>query len=165
MNQEEFLNAVLSPMRKIAAAREVERARVDLENLSTAPVTPEQPIAIGCFGPDYQLVFGTNDDFDISSDLRKDFEILTEATLSSVVAEAAKEFCRTNRRGLERGTEVNGPDVCIVVETLFYLYVRSKGEYSPRPGRNLRIANLQFTDIHSNSRTMFLAYWTKRRLQ
>lgn len=165
MNQRQFLDAVLEPLKKMAAAREVTKAERHINDLSLAPVSPEQPIAIGCFGPGYQLVFGTSDEFKINPALLRGFEGQTDAALSGAVAEAAKDFCRANYRAAPIGRAVNGTDVCIIVDTLFHLYNRSKGEYSPRPGRNLRIVNLQFVDIHSNSRTMFLAYWTKRRLQ
>lgn len=163
MNRDEFLDAVLGPMKSLAADREIERVRGDIMRLTTAPIDESVPITIGCFGPNYQLVFGASDNFDMPPSLRAKFDDLHEADLSGAVAEAAREFCALNSGCLTMGVNIDDMSITIIVETLFCMYVRSKGGYTPRAGFDLRIANLQFTNVHSNSQTCFLAYWTKRR--
>jgi hypothetical protein len=160
MNQQEFLDAVIAPVKQITATRTQDEMKLRLLDLTLAPVSDDMPIVIGCFGQNYRLVFGTEANFEVNPMLEQKLSEESDTSLSDIVHIAAEKFCQSNAGSLPEGGDL---DTNVIVEMLFLMYRRSRGSYTPRPGYNLRIANLHFVDIHSDDRAVFLAYWTKRR--
>jgi hypothetical protein len=158
MTEDEFLDTALAPVRKNAPERTVQDAKLFLQTMNRIPLPPDYFAIIGSMAPNHVFSLAVEGEFEITEESDKILKDLDTLQVAAVAASAAQKFAKRHDGVISQ--EVNSTrELNILLDVLFTLYLRSKGDFVPRPGKVLRMALITFLNFQSDESSVFVAYW------